>query len=390
MVKFVIVGFDGLGGRGAMGPAMPALAGFLREWSWGAAHRAVFPVETYVYHPSIFSGANPRRHGIIANVFHNRPGTSEAAYFVGSDVASVEANDRRSPLIEVPTLGRLLGERGLTMRVIGSNSAGSTRLKHHLAGRYPGHLNLPIRKIDLTVPPEEIPAWRALHGIGHGLVLPDLAGSEAVVDSFFEVEVGRGLADVTVLWIGEPDHSSHHDGPTGRRTVEGLAQADEQFGRVLQWWRGREDEVQLAVVSDHGHVVIDRYSDLRGELARGGLRVVTPRELEVGAVLEEADLVMAGDYCVGLWAAREGDSGVLRKAVEILQASPDLGLLFSTNEALLAWSGGGIFPESLVLSDHPRSPDLRVVTFGDPVTGLVACEKGLPIGGGVHGGLLPP
>lgn len=51
-----------------------------------------------------------------------------------------------------------------------------------------------------------------------------------------------------------------------------------------------------------------------------------------------------------------------------------------------------IFSESLVLTDHQRAPDLRFVTWGDPATGRIAAEAGfspLPIGGGMHGGLLP-
>jgi hypothetical protein len=394
-------------------------------------------VETYVNHPSVFSGYLPNRHGIIANMYYNRPGTSRVAHFLGSEVDSIEANDGAGNLICVPTLGSRLGEAGLTARIIGSNSQGSTRLKHHRAALYPGHLNLPIRDVGLTVPPSEIPAWRARHGDGYALNFPDLAGSRAVVDSFFQAELPRGLAELTVLWIGEPDHSCHIDGPTGPLTLAALAQADELFGRILGWWSECGDEVQLVVVSDHGHVIADGRSHLREALQSGGLRLLelcdhaqspapvlsqggaNPADAEIAqaakvgaglqvgliqavriqadriqtdriqAALAEADLVIAGLYCVGLWSARPRDFQTLRKAAALLMDSPDLGMLFTSLQEEPAFANDGIFPERLVLSDHPRAPDLRFVARGDPDQGMTLTEPGPPLGGGVHGGLLP-
>lgn len=389
MTKFVIVGFDGLRRDVAASGQMPNLASFVREWSWCAGHRAVFPVETYVNHPSIFSGFFPARHGIIANMYHNRPGASEALYFLGAEVDSVEANDRKAPLLDVPTMGMRLGDEGLAMRVIGSNSAGSTRLKHHKADLYPGHLNMPVRDVGRTIPSAEEAAYRALHGGGYPLEFPDLKGSQAVIDSFFEVELKRGLADVTVLWLGEPDHSSHEDGPDGPRTAAALAQADELFGKVLSWWREKPGDVQILVVSDHGHVVIEALSSVRRTLEDGGLKIVNPFELERGEPLNEADLVMSGGYCAGLWTVREGDLPSLKRAAEILMACPDVGLLFTARPDLGPSPESGLLAERLVLSDHLRAPDLRLVTFGDPATNRIRCESGYPVGGGAHGGLLP-
>ena len=393
MTKFLIVGFDGLRRDAAASGKMPRLSSFIREWSWCAGHRAVFPVETYVNHPSIFTGFSPRRHGIIANMFPNRPGASEAPYFLGSQVESVEANDRLKPLFGVPSMGEILGARGLAMRVIGSNSPGSTRLKHHKAGSFPGHLNLPVRDLSAAVPAPEAAPFRALHGEGYPLEFPDLLGSAAVVDSFFEMEAPRSLADVTVLWLGEPDHSSHQDGPDGPRTAAALEQADALFGHILDWWRGREDEIQLLAVSDHGHVVAGRHSNLRRALEDGGIKVVSAFDLKSLPGAEdaagEADLVISGNYCMGLWQLGKNDPKILLKAARILQESPDLGMLLTSRGDLDTSKDSGIFPESLTLSDHPRSPDLRLVAFGDPETGLASCEPGAPLGTGIHGGLLP-
>jgi hypothetical protein len=405
-----MVGFDGLKPDAVTRALMPRLWGFVHDWCLCLGHRAVFPTETYVNHPSIFTGAYPGSHGVIANLYPNRPGTSGAPFFLGSRAESVRANDRgggraggraggrEDGLMNVPTLGQRLARSGRSMRVIGSNSPGSTLLKHHRAADHPGHLALPVRDLAHTAPASEREAYARLHGDGRPLAFPDLEGSRAVVDSFFQVEIPRGLADVTVLWIGEPDHSSHVDGPDGDKTRAALAHADNLFGQILDWWQAKPGDVQLAALSDHGHVVVGRRSGLKGRLRAEGLKVVTPLDGEAGfgdaglggADPGEADLIMAGDYCAGLWTVRPGDFKSLRRAADILMDSPDLGTLHSIHPELYGGPESGILPESLLLSDHGRSPDLRLVARGDPATGLVAAEGGgVPVGGGVHGGLLP-
>ena len=383
----LIIGFDGLRPDAVTPERMPNLSRFMSAWCVCQGHRAVFPTETYVNHPTIYSGAYPGRHGIIANMYYNRPGTVQTPFFDGSRVDSIEANDAGQSLFQVRTMGEILGDAGMTMRVIGSNSAGSTRLKHHTAHRYPGHLNLPMRDISCTIPQQEKNSWQLRLGEGYPLTLPDLSGSLAVVDSFFQVEVPRGLADVTVLWIGEPDHSCHYDGVDGATTVEAQHQADALFGKIVDWWEQQGQEVQLVVLSDHGHVTVERHSNLRGTLACAGLRVIDHADIEAGASPEDADFVIAGAYCGGLWPTRP-DQEVLNRALETLLGYNETGMLFCP-EPKNGTLPEGIFPESLVLSAHSRSPDIRFITKGDPERGVIAMESGLPIGGGAHGGLLP-
>ena len=57
--RFLIVGFDGLRPDCVTKEDMPALRAFLdahREWT---NYLSTFPTETYVNHPSIFSGGRP-------------------------------------------------------------------------------------------------------------------------------------------------------------------------------------------------------------------------------------------------------------------------------------------------------------------------------------------
>lgn len=78
--RFVIVGFDGLR-PDCIDEDMPTLSAFIAQSHRWSRYLATFPTETYVNHPSIFSGFRPNRHGIIANAFFNREMPSEKKVF---------------------------------------------------------------------------------------------------------------------------------------------------------------------------------------------------------------------------------------------------------------------------------------------------------------------
>ena len=193
--RFVIVGFDGLR-PDCIDEDMPTLSAFIAQSHRWNRYLATFPTETYVNHPSIFSGFRPNRHGIIANAFFNREMPSEKSVFVGSSVPSIETQDAAVDLIQVPTLGDRLGLAGKTLRVICANSSGSTRLQHIHADRYSGHLNCCVHDIGLTLPASEREALRAKWGNGVALKFPDFDGTKLVADLFFDYELPRGLGDV--------------------------------------------------------------------------------------------------------------------------------------------------------------------------------------------------
>lgn len=73
---------------------------------------------------------------------------------------------------------------------------------------------------------------------------------------FLEVVWRKYRPDVSILFYGEPDSTSHfHD--TASEVIRSIiAHCDRQFGRVLDWWdaEGRAGSVQIIAVSDHGHI----------------------------------------------------------------------------------------------------------------------------------------
>lgn len=392
--KFLIVGFDGLRPDASITDDMPTLARFIDEHHFWPHYLADFPTETYVNHPSIFSGFRPKDHGLIANAYWRRDMLPDEACFFGYRLEDVLRHDAAGGLYNVPSLGDRMGERGMQLRVICANSVGSTRLQHVHAERFAGHLCAPVHALEATEPPLERQALMRAYEKGVPLKYPDHDGTRLTVDLFFERELPRGLGDVTVLWIGEPDHASHVFGINGAGTKDARRDADEAFAKILRWWEqsGRDEGVQLIVMSDHGHGTVRRHIDLKRALEEAGLRILTPDNIRAGADLKQADAVMVGSYTAGLWLTRP-DQTVLLKARNALMASPDVGLLFSQPDPArpdaIEGRVPGTFSESLVFSNHPRSPDLRIVPRGNPETGDLVMSSALPIGTGNHGGLLP-
>lgn len=397
--KILLVGFDGLRPCDITHEVMPNLARFREESHCWENYLASFPTETYVNHPVIFSGFRPCRHGIIANSFFNPNAGGRAAIFSGWDLESVTAQDAAQPegLYAVKDMGELLAAHGRRLRILCSNSVGSTRLQHMHAARYEGHLNACIHQLEVAEPAVERERLLKDHPGRIPLVFPDFDAQKTMVDLFFDHELREGagsLADVTVLWIGEPDHSSHELGLKSEATESARAHADGLFGRVLQWWRseGRRSNVQLVTLSDHGHAEIAGFVDYAEILRSAGLNVVTGAELRRGAAAEAADVVIVGDYAAGLWVKEKSTENLARIA-RTLAADPGVGLVFSqpdpAHRDAVAGRVPGTLSEALVFSDNVRGPDLRVVGRGDNASGRIICGRDYNIGCGNHGGLTP-
>lgn len=375
--RVVIVGFDGLRPDFITRDVMPHLYGFIREGAFFGNHRCAFPSETRVNMTTIATGCYPEVHGIVGNRFFDRAFPDAGVI----DTSNSEHIDRLEEsasggYVEATTLAEALAAAGKTLGVIATGSRGSSRLLAHrgadLGGvclscahpavSYPSDLmNFFVEKFDISPAADKI----------------DLVGR--ATDVFLDDRYQERNIDVSFLWFVEPDHSFHYRGLM--RSGEILTKVDSEFGRVLRWWRSRNDIV-LGVMSDHGHLLLTERAPVLEEVA-------------IDPVLAKAVFGSGSTFLPGhinrIWLG-EPDPGLVGDVVRSLSEKRWIGNIVAGDRF---GPIEGAFPMSLVRADHRRSPDIAFTLRSDPfsaaerVEGQAVClsRLELPEGAGYHGGL---
>lgn len=386
-MKFLLVGFDGLRPEMISAQLMPNLFQFADGGVRFENHRCAFPSETYVNLPSLVTGTMPRRHGIIANSYLD-PAVDPRVAFDGSSIERIEQAQTayRGALFGAPSMGEILADSSRRLAVISTNSPGSVRLKHHhLANNQ--HLCLSCHTPETSHPPDEVADIVARLGSPAEKVFPDLDGVRYATDVFLNHVVRAALPDLTILWYGEPDNSYHVYGIGGSETARALSHTDAEFGRILDWWQSAEerDALQIVVVSDHAHITQKTKVSVAALLGEAGFRV--------GEHLEDgADLALVSGYSGGI-LVRDRDAGLATAVGRALMELECCGMVFSAGRNSVEGAVPGSFAIGMVMADHPRAPDLYYIlrTDDEPdshgFVGNCFFDTGLPVGGGIHGGL---
>ncbi len=383
-MKIILFGFDGLRADMVNHSSMPHLASFLESNVWYSDVRSVFPAETYVNHPSIFTGFLPERHGMVANAFFDAA-VSRKDFFLGSLVERIEEAEKRTSgaLFQVPTLTENLAAHGLKYFSISSNSPGSTRLMAHKAPSI-GGVNISVNGIAHACPE----SLRGKYGPDseEPLVKPDLKGLRKMNQIVHDLVREDGLPDVGIIWYGEPDHSFHAFGLDAPESSECLRSADECFAEIVEAY-GKNDDVQIIVVSDHGHITIREHFDLIAALENAGFRH--------GESLESpsADFTLLWGYSGNIYLRNQNR---LEDFCEALRAMDEVGMLFTRDRNGRDGLASGTFSSRLVGGDHARAGDIRFIlrAFDEKgpggYPGICVCAASmLDVGCGIHGGLHP-
>lgn len=348
-MRVLIVGFDGLRPDCVTPERMPALAGFLRD---GAHHSRVlshFPTLTRVNKVSLATGAAPRCHGVVGNEFYD-PAVFEDRFVDLGRKEDVDAVDERGGgLIQAPTMGAELNAMGRRLAVVHTGGVGAAWL-----------LNYQCERNDNVVfsvggPPYCHPRglWEAAAARVGPLPadgLPNLGRLHHAVEVYLRHVEPEYRPDVGLIWLNEPDKTQHKTGFASDEAGAVFAGLNAIFARILDWWQaeGADDDVQLCVLSDHGHATRTGFLDLEGLMNGAGFAVTTDPA--------RTGLLLAGGRVSGLYL-RGANPDRLTPIVDWLQGKPWCGNIF-------AGDGGceGAFPgtlsRELVGLAHPRSPDL--------------------------------
>lgn len=364
----VIVGMDGLRPDMISNDLMPNLVRFQGMATTMSNHRAVFPTETMVNFASLVTGCEPAQHGVVANTIGQRRGKRLRVYDT-SCVADLEAAEERldGGLYTRRTLAECLAEDNVQLTVMGTGSAGATRML--CDNRELGHRSFSTQDWTTGFPDAWAESILRQFGDPPDPACPDSQAIGYLVDVFFGLIATRDRSPVTILWFNDPDETSHAAGLRSRVLQEALQQCDRAFGRILDWWdgQGRAEQVHLCVLSDHGHVG-----------ATGG----TAGAASVAEAFRGSETVTASRFVQVFSSSFEQD---------LNQAINELGQNYFVIPVAPHGSKTEISQSALGCA-HSRSPDFVVCT-ADPDSGMGwlpgrgrSMREHAP-GLGLHGGL---
>jgi hypothetical protein len=385
--RVVIVVFDGLRPDLVSAETTPHLHRFRAGGASFANARSVFPSMTRVCSSSIAAGAPPAVHGIVGNAFFHAK-VSDGPL----DLATKEGFDRFAqlgePALTAPTLGDVLAAAGKSLAIAHGGSPGATFALAPSADVH-GHWVYNAFGPQASLTPEAGLVMRDRFGPEPARDLPLFAVVDRVADVFIDHVLAERAPDVAMIWFPEPDTSSHYIGLGAPETLAVLRHCDTQFGRILDaldapGWR---DRTLVMVLSDHGQITVTKEIPLFEELTGAGFAIT--RASDDGAILQG----VAGSF--GELRLRAGHRATLDRVVAWLQEQPATGHLFTRDVNGIEGVAPGTLSMRLVGLDHGRAPDIAFTlrsgtepdSYGLPGQGLFM--GGVPVGGGMHGGLNP-
>jgi arylsulfatase A-like enzyme len=333
MRRSIVVILDGLRRDMISDATTPTLMALAESAETFPEHRSVFPSATRVVSSSLATGCYPARHELAGNSLALLEGGRLVAHDAGHPDFLQHKRRVTGRSLARPTLAERLKAHGGA--VIYSNVSPGAAYAHdpdghgtvyHRAGSFgPGRV--------------PVTGWNADH------ITLDAAGDRAMAERFVANAVlGPAKPALGVLWLGEPDASSH-GWPLGSPDhLAAIRAADATAACVLQAVaeaRHRGDNVLLVVGSDHGHQTVRGVIDVNAELVRAGLK----RSADSGDVLSASNGTSALVYvhpdhkdrvgAIGAFLAGQAWAGEVLGAdrlAEIGQA-PRHGLAFAVGMA---------------------------------------------------------
>jgi hypothetical protein len=388
-IKFLIVTIDGLRPDMVTPEIMPNLTRFKTQCCEYSAGRTVYPTQTRVNAAALATGAPPAIHGIVANRYYDphvfRDQLFDTSNFSHIDAGQVAYNGR---LVTAESFGDAAAKRGLKVAVVSTGSGGSTRMINPRAKKL-GHVSLCLKAWESSTPADFADDVLKSFGPIPPATRPNSARTELQTDMFLDYVFPVIEPDVSVLWYTDPDSTFHFYGVGSPESLEAIRNVDIQFGRILDWWRGSElqEQLQLIVISDHGHITARQTVAVKDAMAEAHLRFDTHFS---------GDAIFAGHagYTGAIWV-RDDDQRRKAAMVEWLLEQPWCGVILTSGGNGIEGAIPGTFDRSLLMADHARAPQIYYTMRSDNgknahgMTGESYHDGKNPDGGSIHGGLHP-
>ena len=340
--RVLIVVFDGLQPAQITPELMPNLARFAHGGVTFANHHPVFPTVTRVNASSLVTGCMPGRHGLAGNTFLCRDFDPHRV-IPALEPTLQEIADATGRALLAPTLADVLSQHGMEYFAIGTGTSGNAYVHNPNAATAGGATIHP----DFALPRPLHAELAERFGEWPAQDLPNTARLTHARRILTEFVLPERDPAVALLWSSEPDKTQHEDGVGLGRTPQALAEADAEFGELMDWLEehGRADATDVFIASDHGYSTISEVVRLEQLLREAGFATIDrPGGVAVAANGGSA-LLYVGD----------GQPEAAEKLTAWLVAQPWCGPLFASERV---GCPAGTLPLALLGCEGPRSPDL--------------------------------
>lgn len=301
MRRAIILVLDGLRRDMISDALTPTLVRHAASAETFAEHRSVFPSATRVVSSSLATGCHPAKHELAGNSLV----LIENGRLVKHDAGHPDFLQHKRRLtgrsLAMPTMAERLKDSGGA--IIYSNVSPGAAYAHdpdgngivyHRAGSYgPGRTRL-----------DDWPA---------DSITADIAGDHALAQRFVTDVVHTRRPALGVLWLAEPDLSSHAYPLGSPDHLAAIRAADANAAIVISAVtaaREQGDDLLLFVASDHGHQTVAAVIDVDAELVAAGLK----QSMDSGDVLAVSNGTSALVYVHPDHAARTGAIGTFLRS----------------------------------------------------------------------------
>ena len=340
--RVLIMVFDGLQPAQITPELMPNLSKFANGGVTFANHHPVFPTVTRVNASSLVTGCMPGRHGLAGNTFLCRDFDPHRV-IPAMEPTLQEVVDTTGHALLVPTLADLLGRHGMEYFAIGTGTSGNAYMHNPNAATSGGATIHP----DFALPRPLYAELAERFGEWPAQDLPNTARLVHARRILTEFVLPERDPAVALLWSSEPDKTQHEDGVGLGRAPQALAEADAEFGELLDWLRvnGRADTTDIFVTSDHGYSTISEVVRVEQLL----------REAEFPTIDLPGGVAVAANGGSALLYVNGSDPQTAEALAVWLAAQPWCGPLFASERV---GKPAGTLPLDLLGCEGPRSPDL--------------------------------
>ena len=340
--NILIVVFDGLQPAQIRDDLMPNLTEFARTGVTLSQHHPVFPTVTRVNASSLVTGCLPGKHGLSGNTYLCRDFDPHRV-IAAMEPTLQQMQDSIGRVLLMPTLAETLAGHGLEYVAVGTGTSGNAYLHNPKAASVGGATIHP----DFTLP-------RPLHadladrfGAWPEQVIPNNARLTHARRILTEHILPERDPAVALIWSSEPDKTQHEDGVGPGRGRQALAEADAEFGNILEYLdqSGRAAHTDIFIVSDHGYSTISQVVPIDDLLRAEGFPTVE----------QDGGVAVAGNGGSALFYVNESDPHTAANLARWLTQQDWCGGLFASERV---GQPSGTLPAALIGCDGPGSPDL--------------------------------